>query len=765
MRYGARLILVTACAVLVTVAPRPAQGQERAFDLRARLPAGAMLLLQVDGGPLARAMRETPFAAMLTHPQVGAALGQVPDTLRSLIAGGTEEFTEVTGITILEMLDLLATGTVVAVYPPGEDDFAPFAAAVELGGSAARIRGVLDRVDDWWRSAGVRLTQLRRRGVTAIGWPAFGEDREAPRVYHADLGTHVVFAAGSVGGRELIRHVVRRRRTAAAGRLIDQEPFRALESACAVNDRGVFAAVDLETVYGLLQRELDRDELAVPDFLGLRSARSLGYALGFRDGEFEGRLRIDFARDAIGLPRLLGGVSPVADIDASFPLIPASAKMIAFKRVAIGKLARIVVEELRARFPDYQPEINGFLGLVESRLGISLEQDVFRLGEIDIHYFSMSPPAGGLLQDRLLVVRSAQFAPVRDLLRRIAGEGGVLSRPIGDRTIWTATMPIFGTDDVGAGGAQVSTTVGSWAEVDATWTVVGSSPFAVRRYLELYSRAPPISADAELARLAREEVRGKVGAVLRGGGLFVASYNTVVSLANIVQPFLIEQLDAAGVDFRLMPIGETFMRGSRHASLTAAVSPERFDLYGRGGMSGFLTDDLAFVAGAGVIAGFLVPTLVRSRAAADEVACQNNLREIAKSSMLYADFGNQYFPHDPGGSLASLQVLVDFYAGPDRRYRPDLFVCRSATQTPATTDAEGKFRLTEATCSYELFPARLRSIDTCILAYDRFPHHDGRRNVVDTSASVTSVTEEEFQAMLARYRAEFGVTEKKGGDR
>ena len=56
------------------------------------------------------------------------------------------------------------------------------------------------------------------------------------------------------------------------------------------------------------------------------------------------------------------------------------------------------------------------------------------------------------------------------------------------------------------------------------------------------------------------------------------------------------------------------------------------------GQCGFtLVELLVVIAIISVIAGFLIPTLLKSRAEADKVACQNNLRELAKMGMLYFD--------------------------------------------------------------------------------------------------------------------------------
>lgn len=171
----------------------------------------------------------------------------------------------------------------------------------------------------------------------------------------------------------------------------------------------------------------------------------------------------------------------------------------------------------------------------------------------------------------------------------------------------------------------------------------------------------------------------------------------------------------------------------------------------RRGQHGFtLVELLVVIAIISVIAGFLIPTLISSRAEADKVACQSNLREIAKSGMLYADQGNnRFFPFARSGSAAheSLQKLADFFDN----IKPGMFICRSWRGEAALPDEDGKFLLDEESCSYtwpnqRLAPTDSRplSSDKYIKSEDQLSGHEKGMNVVDTAASVEFVLKEQL---------------------
>ena len=166
-----------------------------------------------------------------------------------------------------------------------------------------------------------------------------------------------------------------------------------------------------------------------------------------------------------------------------------------------------------------------------------------------------------------------------------------------------------------------------------------------------------------------------------------------------------------------------------------------------------LVELLVVIAIISIIAGFLVPTLLRGRGEAYKVQCANNLREIAKSAMIYADSsGKRFFPFARGGNpLAheSLNIMVSFY-GRAKRLNPKLFICPEWRDGEAAeVDEKDQYVLDEASLSYtwtreKLSPIK-RSGKSQVLASDKRwrtewdyakSGHIGGVNVVNTDTSV-----------------------------
>ena len=116
-----------------------------------------------------------------------------------------------------------------------------------------------------------------------------------------------------------------------------------------------------------------------------------------------------------------------------------------------------------------------------------------------------------------------------------------------------------------------------------------------------------------------------------------------------------------------------------------------------------LIELLVVIAIISIIAGFLVPTLLKGRGEAYKVSCANNLGQIYVYAMAYADkTGTHAFPMAPGKkeprAHESLNELIAFDS---EGLVPKLFVSPADDATPAVTDPETKkFVLEEDNLSY-----------------------------------------------------------------
>ncbi len=145
-----------------------------------------------------------------------------------------------------------------------------------------------------------------------------------------------------------------------------------------------------------------------------------------------------------------------------------------------------------------------------------------------------------------------------------------------------------------------------------------------------------------------------------------------------------------------------------------------------------------------VLAGLMLPALMKAGSKANIAACGSNLKQIYTSCMLYEQ-EHRMFPWAGEGAAAHehLQLLVDtgFVA------TPKLFVCPASTQRPAQVDAEGHFVLSEDTCSYA-YTAKRRSMSSRAmrrLAADKDFHHPGGINVLFVGGNVEYIRVREGQ--------------------
>ena len=168
-----------------------------------------------------------------------------------------------------------------------------------------------------------------------------------------------------------------------------------------------------------------------------------------------------------------------------------------------------------------------------------------------------------------------------------------------------------------------------------------------------------------------------------------------------------------------------------------------------------LVELLVVIAIISVIAGFLIPTLMKARGKADIVKCQSNLREIQKLGMMFADTGgNRFYPFGKGKSPQaheSLNVLIKQSEG----LKPSMFRCPTWREGEDPEIIDGKFQLDEMNCSYTWTKSRVSpsdppntavSSDKYVWSEENKNGHPLGRNVVCLDNSVEFITTEQLPA-------------------
>ena len=175
----------------------------------------------------------------------------------------------------------------------------------------------------------------------------------------------------------------------------------------------------------------------------------------------------------------------------------------------------------------------------------------------------------------------------------------------------------------------------------------------------------------------------------------------------------------------------------------------------RGSRQGFtLIELLVVIAIISIIAGFLVPTLLKGRGEAYKVQCANNLKQIYSLATAYSGKrGMNAFPIGDGKEPAAHDSLNKMLAS-EEGLSPKLFVCPEGEAKPATAE-DGKFVLDAESLSYAWVKSRMKNTASGrALSSDKYMDgfedgsdpHDGHKqglNVLQTDGSVNFVLDDD----------------------
>jgi hypothetical protein len=452
----------------------------------------------------------------------------------------------------------------------------------------------------------------------------------------------------------------------------------------------------------------------VYDGLGFNDMQDLAMGVTFEDGGFKEHFFIHTPKGRRGIAAWLG--SFVAEESALEALVPSTA--VQFSRINLD-LSTILTGILDiADSAGGREELDEGIARLEERMGMSLTEQVIPSFDKTWISWAMMPP-GGLLPDTYSAVNVNDRESFEKLRAFLFDLGGMTVTEISylDHTIYSSTM------DPEQAGAMWENTPMSRSEREMmgmlfglgfTWVwhedafIMCSSPMAAKRFLR-----SPVPTTTLASTEAYQKVVARVGDPSRGSlsytdlrPLFTGVYNSLMPLVPFGDALL--KSEGVPVDLARLPLGETVADylGQTAAQFTAdneGLVIETHSSFGAVSVTGG-------VAATGIVAAIAIPSLMRSRVAANESNAANSLMTLrfVESMWRESDFDgngvNDFWTGDIAGfygqtdangdPLAQIQIS---YARADAKPL-EKYAALAATGTPKSgylyiamdTDEDGK---------------------------------------------------------------------------
>jgi hypothetical protein len=781
-RIAAQVLAITASS-FATAAP------ER-FAPEDHFPKECFFYASIDAGKLRQGLLETPFGRILSDPAVRKAFAGVESMVLEKVREGSADFTQAAGMTPLQFAALFE-GEIALTIPGVDMRHGPtMLISADLGSRRKDLEAAVERMGNAFLAemGGGEAQKTEVKGHQVTTWPAqFG-----PSLQYTILGTSLVFGVGGA-----LEAVITRFEGGEGGSdaLRFNPVFARAKLQASVASPAATVFLNWEAIRGvmtaMIQGTPDGEEvMRAFEAIGLDKLSSVIYRAGIQDGDLEGKLYLDSPGGLSGILGLVASSFGPVDDPAALSRIPAGAFELSAYSISTGRLIRGLHEKLKAGWVDTAAYIDTFVSRVEGLTGLSVESDLYLLPRLSLYSFSILPPAGGLLPDAVSIARTAELQPYLVALDKFARKTGArvesieidgrgvayfsigrieerlglapprvvsVRRGLGAGGDEEAVLERSPLEEMLAGGPPSSLTL-ALAPIDADWMVISRTPQGIARYFSVYSKMPPALGEGAFADIVKKEIGNEAGFVLLGGGRhFLRLYDTALTIAMLQAPLLEKTLRALGVNLAHLPPGEEFQGAFREGFILFRPVKDGLLVHGHRAFTNLIGSPTVLSA---VLEMGLAAELEQELGTEGPSAPEARLQALGAAFRKYAGTtGGGAFPHDPAGSLAALQKLVDAGLVEDT----SILVHPGGGEKPAQAGGGGRIVLAEENVSYEIVPWKQGPTDSPsrILAFEKKPYGGGGRHVLFVDLSVKLLDEAEFRELHREQSERYGKSSQR----